>query len=70
MALRRNTACSTDSARWLVALPFQFTATHRGGQIDTIDTPLQTLFNVATGLRVRRAADVAVRQRRALRWLR
>ncbi|RFP63904.1 hypothetical protein D0N36_17000 [Hymenobacter lapidiphilus] len=43
-----------DSARWLVALPFQFTATHRGGQIDTIDKPLQTLFNGATGLRVRR----------------
>ena len=44
----------TDSARWLVALPLQFTATHRGGQIDTIDKPLQTLFNGATGLRVRR----------------
>lgn len=43
-----------DSAGWLVALPFQFTGTHRGGQIDTIDTPLQTLFNVATGLRLRR----------------
>ncbi|MBT2556218.1 hypothetical protein J7E24_00315 [Hymenobacter sp. ISL-91] len=43
-----------DSARWVVALPFQFTATHRGGQIDTIEKPLQTLFNVATGLRVRR----------------
>ncbi|TYZ09638.1 hypothetical protein FY528_10380 [Hymenobacter lutimineralis] len=44
-----------DSAGWLVKLPFQFTATHRGGQIDTIDKPLQTLFNVASGLRVRRA---------------
>ncbi|OWP63115.1 hypothetical protein CDA63_10480 [Hymenobacter amundsenii] len=43
-----------DSAGWVVALPFQFTGTHRGGQIDTIDTPLQTLFNVATGLRLRR----------------
>ncbi|TGE10102.1 hypothetical protein [Hymenobacter fodinae] len=44
-----------DSAEWVVGLPFQFTATHRGGQIDTIDKPLQTLFNAATGLRVRRA---------------
>ena len=51
----RSTGCSADSTRWLVALPFQFTATHRGGQIDTIDKPLQTLFNGATGLRVRRA---------------
>ncbi|WP_460612969.1 hypothetical protein [Hymenobacter seoulensis] len=44
-----------DSTRWLVRLPFQFTATHRGGQLDTIDVPLQTLFNVATGVRVRKA---------------
>ncbi|WP_196953892.1 hypothetical protein [Hymenobacter guriensis] len=44
-----------DSTGWLLKLPFQFTATHRGGQIDTIDKPLQTLFNVATGLRLRRA---------------
>ena len=44
-----------DSAGWLLKLPFQFTATHTGGQLDTIDKPLQTLFNVATGLRVRKA---------------
>ncbi|WP_400193562.1 hypothetical protein [Hymenobacter sp. B81] len=44
-----------DSTRgWLLRLPFQFLATHRGGQIDTIDKPLQTLFNVASGLRVRK----------------
>jgi hypothetical protein len=43
-----------DSMGWLVRVPFQFTATHRGGQLDTIDVPLQTLFNVATGLRVRK----------------
>ncbi|RPD50005.1 hypothetical protein DNI29_04200 [Hymenobacter sediminis] len=34
-------------------LPLQFTATHRGGQIDTINRPLQTLFNGATGLEAR-----------------
>ncbi|MDU0369281.1 hypothetical protein ACFPAF_02645 [Hymenobacter endophyticus] len=44
-----------DSVGWLLKLPFQFTATHRGGQLDTVDRPLQTLFNVATGLRVRKA---------------
>ncbi|WP_089332024.1 hypothetical protein [Hymenobacter mucosus] len=44
-----------DSTGWLLKLPVQFTATHRGGQLDTIDIPLQTLFNGATGLRVRRA---------------
>ncbi|UOQ78403.1 hypothetical protein MUN84_07465 [Hymenobacter sp. 5516J-16] len=44
-----------DSTGWLLKLPFQFTATHRGGQLDTIDKPLQTLFNLATGVRVRRA---------------
>ncbi|WP_019947661.1 hypothetical protein [Hymenobacter aerophilus] len=37
----------------LLTLPVQFTATHRGGQIDTIDRPLQTLFNGATGLEAR-----------------
>lgn len=44
-----------DSTGWLLKLPFQFTATHTGGQLDTIDKPLQTLFNGATGLRVRKA---------------
>ncbi|UOR05435.1 hypothetical protein MUN82_21225 [Hymenobacter aerilatus] len=36
-----------------VSLPLQFTATHRGGQIDTINRPLQTLFNGATGIEAR-----------------
>jgi hypothetical protein len=38
-----------------VTLPFQFTATHHGGQIDTLDKPLQTLFNEAVGIEVRRS---------------
>ncbi|KUG06556.1 hypothetical protein [Solirubrum puertoriconensis] len=42
------------TAGWLVRVPLQFLATHRGGQIDTIEKPLQTLFNVASGLRVRK----------------
>jgi hypothetical protein len=49
-----DAAVVRDSSGWLVRLPFQFLATHHGGQIDTIDKPLQTLFNVASGLRVRK----------------
>jgi hypothetical protein len=37
-----------------VTVPFQFTAIHHGGQIDTLNKPLQTLFNEAVGLEVRR----------------
>ncbi|GAC1381766.1 MAG: hypothetical protein NVS3B25_33430 [Hymenobacter sp.] len=36
-----------------VVVPFQFTAQHHGGQIDTLRKPLQTLFNEATGVEVR-----------------
>ena len=36
-----------------VSLPFQFTAQHHGGQIDTLNKPLQTLFNEAAGVEVR-----------------
>jgi len=37
---------------WRVGLPFQFTAKHRGGQIDAATLPLVTLFNGAVGLKV------------------
>ncbi|WBO83418.1 hypothetical protein [Hymenobacter yonginensis] len=43
-----------DSSSWWLRVPFQFTGTHRGGQIDTVATPLQTLFNLASGVRVRK----------------
>ncbi|UOQ53245.1 hypothetical protein [Hymenobacter cellulosivorans] len=43
-----------DSLGWRVGIPFQFTGKHLGGQIDTLDKPLQTYFNLATGLRVRK----------------
>ncbi len=33
-----------------VSIPFQFTAQHHGGQIDTLHAPIQTLFNYATGV--------------------
>ncbi|OGX86550.1 hypothetical protein BEN47_12920 [Hymenobacter lapidarius] len=45
---------SPDGSPWHVAVPFQFTATHRGGQIDTLDRPLRTSFNEAFGLEARR----------------
>ncbi|MET4076673.1 hypothetical protein ABIB44_003948 [Hymenobacter sp. UYCo722] len=44
---------SPDDSRWTVALPFQFTAIHNGGQIDTLDKPLKTAFNEAFGLEAR-----------------
>ncbi|RYU84285.1 hypothetical protein [Hymenobacter persicinus] len=52
--LSAEAAVLGDSTGWSLRIPVQFTATHRGGQIDTIDKPLQTLFNVASGVRVRR----------------
>jgi hypothetical protein len=52
--LRSSYRLSGDQSRWQVAVPFQFTATHKGGQIDTVNRPLQTLFNQAIGLDVRR----------------
>ncbi len=44
---------SRAGSRWHVAVPFQFTGTHHGGQIDTLDKPLQTVFNEALGLEAR-----------------
>ncbi|MBD2767062.1 hypothetical protein IC235_04030 [Hymenobacter sp. BT664] len=44
---------SGDDNDWQVSVPFQFTATHKGGQIDTLDKPLQTLLNEAVGLSLR-----------------
>lgn len=41
---------SSDNSNWQVSVPFQFTATHHGGQIDTLNKPLQTLFNEAVGI--------------------
>ena len=44
---------SRDGSRWHVAIPFQFTAIHHGGQIDTLDKPLKTAFNEALGIEAR-----------------
>ncbi|KAA3437182.1 hypothetical protein FOA19_18155 [Rufibacter hautae] len=40
-----------------IGLPLQFTAQHRGGQIDVTDLPLVTLTNVAAGLVIRKNYD-------------
>ncbi|MBU6120127.1 hypothetical protein [Hymenobacter siberiensis] len=45
---------SSDGSNWQVSVPFQFTAIHHGGQIDTLDKPLQTLLNEAVGITVQR----------------
>jgi hypothetical protein len=39
-----------DNSAFKVSIPFQFTARHYGGQIDTLHAPVQTLFNYATGV--------------------
>ena len=39
-----------SDSRVQVSIPFQFTAQHHGGQIDTLHAPIQTLFNYATGV--------------------
>ncbi|RYE91355.1 MAG: hypothetical protein EOO37_00505 [Cytophagaceae bacterium] len=39
-----------DQSPVQVSIPFQFTARHAGGQIDTLHAPIQTLFNYATGV--------------------
>ncbi|WP_310396990.1 hypothetical protein [Hymenobacter sp.] len=48
---------SGNSSRWRMAVPFQFTAQHFGGQIDTLAAPVQTLFNEAVGIEARYALD-------------
>ncbi|RYE89176.1 MAG: hypothetical protein EOO37_05480, partial [Cytophagaceae bacterium] len=42
-----------DQSPVAVAIPFQFTARHAGGQIDTLHAPIQTLFNYASGVDAR-----------------
>ncbi len=37
---------------WRVSLPVQFTAQHKGGQIDRSSVPLLTVFNGATGFKL------------------
>lgn len=44
---------NTDSLR--LTLPLQFTALHKGGQIDASDLPLQTVSHVALGLEVEKS---------------
>ncbi|OON67977.1 hypothetical protein [Hymenobacter sp. CRA2] len=47
-----NFRLTGDNSPLTVSIPVQFTATHNGGQIDTLDRPLQTLFNGAAGVYV------------------
>jgi hypothetical protein len=39
-----------DNSPVQVTIPFQFTARHFGGQIDTLHAPIQTLLNYASGV--------------------
>jgi len=42
-----------EPGRVQVSIPFQLTARHHGGQIDTLKRPIQSLFDYATGVVVR-----------------
>jgi hypothetical protein len=46
----------TDTG-WRLSLPLQFTAHHKGGQIDTSPLPIQTVFNGAAGFRLEKKTD-------------
>ncbi len=39
-----------DNSPVQLSIPFQFTARHHGGQIDTLHIPIQTIFNYASGV--------------------
>ena len=47
--VERNIITSKSNKKWKTTLPFQFTAVHKGGQINTTDTPLITIFDAAIG---------------------
>ncbi|WP_246853525.1 hypothetical protein [Rufibacter aurantiacus] len=48
---------NTPPTETYIGLPLQFTAQHRGGQIDVTDLPLVTLTNAAAGLVIRKSYD-------------
>ncbi|AKQ47418.1 hypothetical protein TH63_01480 [Rufibacter radiotolerans] len=48
---------NTPETETYIGLPLQFTAQHRGGQIDDTDLPLVTLANVAAGLVFKKSYD-------------
>ncbi|WP_232058359.1 hypothetical protein [Nibribacter ruber] len=51
---------TTAGSEFYVGLPVQFTAMHRGGQIDVTDKPLDTFFNGTIGLILRKNYDKKV----------
>jgi len=53
---------TSDNSAFSVSIPFQFTARHFGGQIDTLHAPVQTLFDYATGVVARLPLGGAVLQ--------
>jgi hypothetical protein len=48
--LRSSFRVTSDQSPVQVSIPFEFTARHAGGQIDTLHAPIQTLFNYASGV--------------------
>ncbi len=51
------------SGHWSLSIPAQFLAYHAGGQIDVLkQTPLTTLFNGATGLKLHKSIGLNVKE--------
>ncbi|RZK42831.1 MAG: hypothetical protein EOO90_05765 [Pedobacter sp.] len=52
-----------EKGRWKVTIPAQFLAYHEGGQIDLLkEVPLTTLFNGATGFKIRKIVGRNVKE--------
>ncbi|WP_338790364.1 hypothetical protein [Bernardetia sp. MNP-M8] len=47
--IERNIITSKNKKKWKSTIPIQLTAIHKGGQINTTDNPLVTIFNAAIG---------------------
>jgi len=47
--IERNIITSKGRKKWKSTIPIQLTAIHRGGQINTTNNPLITIFNAAIG---------------------
>ena len=59
-----------ESKKWKTAFPLQFTAIHRGGQINTTDTPLVTIFNAALGNKITYYFDKSTNKNPRLKYIR
>ncbi|MCU4163693.1 hypothetical protein [Carboxylicivirga caseinilyticus] len=55
-----------DATDWQVSIPGQLIATHLGGQISNFEEPMQSLANMATGVKIRKEIGTGFIQRISL----